>query len=101
MEYPSTSLLYIKSLVGSDGFCFKVYVESNPRLQHCTQCVVISLRRSWDHLSADRSFGVLYSVFLLSEPLAVNVMYWTHNGSQTTVCLDLHKTCRHVSCLFL
>lgn len=101
MEYPSTSLLYIKSLVDSDGFRFKVYVESNPSLLHCTQCVVISSRRCWDHLSADHSFGVLYSVFLLSEPPAVNVTYWTHNGSQTTACLDLHKTCRHVSCLFL
>lgn len=101
MEYPSTSLLYIKSLVDSDEFCLKVYVESNPSLQHCTQSIVISLRRSWDHLSAHHSFRLLYSVFLLSEPPAVNVMYCTHNGSQTTACLDLLKTCLHVSCLFL
>lgn len=42
MEYPSTSLLYVKSLVDSDGFRFKVCVESSPSLLHCTQCVVIS-----------------------------------------------------------
>lgn len=101
MEYLSTSLLHIKSLVASDGIRFKVYVESNPNLQQCTPCVVISWRRSWDHLSADHSSGLVYSVFLLSGPLAVNVMYWAHNGSQTTACLDLHKTCHHVSCLFL